>query len=187
MTQREEIAGAVARGWCHPDNAYKVMDEKLALAIIDEVLAALAQKEVQPDWLLKSTQDLAMSIAKRCYPEVPQFEVLDDLAGVISQLDNMMVGMVKKEAQQEPYGYCVYFPTEQRQEFCNDLDELCEDLTNLEHEITPLYAQPTRAVLEQALSMLEFFDSNGYRLEEYEQGRLDAAIAAIREQLGGTK
>jgi len=49
MTQREEIAGAVARGWCHPANAYKVMDEQLALAIIDEVLVALAQKEAQQE------------------------------------------------------------------------------------------------------------------------------------------
>lgn len=32
-----EIRGAVARAWCHPENANKVMDEKLALAAADEV------------------------------------------------------------------------------------------------------------------------------------------------------
>lgn len=32
-----EIAGAVARGWCHIKNATKVMDADLALAIADEV------------------------------------------------------------------------------------------------------------------------------------------------------
>ena len=44
--QREEIVGAVARGWCHPSNAYKTMDAELAYAIVDEVMklkAAQAQ------------------------------------------------------------------------------------------------------------------------------------------------
>jgi len=51
---------------------------------------------------------------------------------------------------QEPYAYCVYFPTEQRQEYCQELDELCDDLTNLEREITPLYthAQPSEPKAE---------------------------------------
>lgn len=56
------------------------------------------------------------------------------------------------QAAAEPVAYCVYFPTEQRQEYCQDLDELCEDLTNLEHEITPLYTSPpaTQAALTAA-------------------------------------
>ena len=33
----DAIRGAVARGWCHPENEQKVMDEKLALAVADEV------------------------------------------------------------------------------------------------------------------------------------------------------
>jgi hypothetical protein len=53
---------------------------------------------IAPDWLLPTTQDLAKSIAKRCFPDVPQFEVLDDLAGVISQIDNMTCGMERKPA-----------------------------------------------------------------------------------------
>jgi hypothetical protein len=40
---RERIAGAVARGWRSPENAHKEMDATLAFAIVDEVLAALAQ------------------------------------------------------------------------------------------------------------------------------------------------
>ncbi len=32
-----DICGAVARGWCHPENARKEMDSELALAIADEV------------------------------------------------------------------------------------------------------------------------------------------------------
>lgn len=60
------------------------------------------------------------------------------------------------QAAAEPVAYCVYFPTEQRQEYCQDLDELCEDLTNLEHEITPLYTTPpaTQAALTAALDYL---------------------------------
>jgi hypothetical protein len=42
---RENIAGAVARGWCHPDNEHKLMDEKLAWAIVDELLALLFPDE----------------------------------------------------------------------------------------------------------------------------------------------
>ena len=33
----EEILGAVARGWCHPDNSGKTMDEALAVAIAHEI------------------------------------------------------------------------------------------------------------------------------------------------------
>jgi hypothetical protein len=40
--ERECIAGAVARGWCHAQNAYKVMDVDLAMAIVDEVMALAA-------------------------------------------------------------------------------------------------------------------------------------------------
>lgn len=35
----ETLLGAVARGWCHPENANKEMDATLAIAIADEVLA----------------------------------------------------------------------------------------------------------------------------------------------------
>lgn len=36
--RKEDIMGAVARGWCHDENAHKTMDEELALAITDEIL-----------------------------------------------------------------------------------------------------------------------------------------------------
>lgn len=45
----DKIRGAVARGWCHPLNAAKVMDSDLALAIAAEVSAAIdAAKEAKP-------------------------------------------------------------------------------------------------------------------------------------------
>jgi hypothetical protein len=37
--------------------------------------------------------------------------------------------------------------------------------------------------MRMALSMLHFMNDNGYRLEEYEQGRMDAAIAALEGAL----
>ena len=41
MTLKEQVTQAVARGWCHPDNSHKVIDEKLAFAIVDEVVKSL--------------------------------------------------------------------------------------------------------------------------------------------------
>lgn len=48
MTDKAEllelITGAVARGWCHPDNSHKEMDATLAMAIADEVHVAILRK-----------------------------------------------------------------------------------------------------------------------------------------------
>ena len=35
---REELLGAIARGWCSEKNSHKTMDPDLALAIFDEVI-----------------------------------------------------------------------------------------------------------------------------------------------------
>ena len=40
---REQVMQAVARGWCHDENAKKTMDSDLALAITEEVLAILPE------------------------------------------------------------------------------------------------------------------------------------------------
>ena len=37
----DKITGAVARGWCAPENSSKVMDEELAMAIVAEVVNAI--------------------------------------------------------------------------------------------------------------------------------------------------
>lgn len=42
-------------------------------------------------------KQLAQSIHDRCYPESPQWEPLPDLMGVLTQIDNMSVGMDRKE------------------------------------------------------------------------------------------
>ncbi len=56
----------------------------------------------EPDWLLKTTQDLARAIARDNLPDVPQWEVFDDLPGVISQIDNIVCGMERKKPVREP-------------------------------------------------------------------------------------
>ena len=54
-----------------------------------------AQPEQEP-WLLESTKTLAKTLAREFYPEVTQWECLNDLAGVISQIDNMTTGLMRK-------------------------------------------------------------------------------------------
>ncbi len=38
MTLEEQVTQAVARGWCAPENAHKIMDPELAMAIVREVV-----------------------------------------------------------------------------------------------------------------------------------------------------
>ena len=42
--EREEIAGAVARGWCHDANRHQARDGELASAIAEEMLAVLSAR-----------------------------------------------------------------------------------------------------------------------------------------------
>ena len=41
---REELLGAIARGWCSEKNSHKTMDSDLALAIFDEVEQQIKQQ-----------------------------------------------------------------------------------------------------------------------------------------------
>ena len=43
---REELLGAIARGWCSEKNSHKTMDPDLALAIFDEVEQQIKQQFV---------------------------------------------------------------------------------------------------------------------------------------------
>ena len=40
---REELLGAIARGWCSEKNSHKTMDSDLALAIFDEIEKQIKQ------------------------------------------------------------------------------------------------------------------------------------------------
>jgi len=65
-------------------------------------------------WLLESTQTLAKTLAREFYPEVTQWECLNDLAGVISQIDHMTTGLMRKP-KHEPVA-CVYKATTKKGE-----------------------------------------------------------------------
>jgi hypothetical protein len=41
---REELLGAIARGWCSEKNSHKTMDPDLAVAIFDEVERQIRQQ-----------------------------------------------------------------------------------------------------------------------------------------------
>jgi len=69
------------------------------LFIKDEVQA---QQVAVPQWVLKYAQNIALRMAKDFYPEVSRFEVLDDMAGVVSQISNMSTGL--QRAPQPPQG-----------------------------------------------------------------------------------
>ena len=69
---------------------------------VQQLFAAPILPVREPDWLLKTTQDLARAIARDNFPDVPQWEVFDDLPGVISQIDNMVCGMERKTPVREP-------------------------------------------------------------------------------------
>lgn len=45
MTKENSIRQALARGYCHPDNANKELDAKLIEAMTSEVVKALAPKD----------------------------------------------------------------------------------------------------------------------------------------------
>jgi hypothetical protein len=87
MTKDEALKLALeALDGDHIDRAYGYIQE------------ALAQPEQEP-WLLETTQALAKTLAREFYPEVPQWTCLNDLAGVISQIDNMTTGLMRKSDQ----------------------------------------------------------------------------------------
>jgi hypothetical protein len=66
---------------------------------VDKAVNRMAQTEHEP-WLLESTQTLAKTLAREFYPEVTQWKCLSDLAGVISQIDNMTTGLMRKPKQE---------------------------------------------------------------------------------------
>ena len=72
---------------------------------ITAIKEVLAQPEQEP-WLLETTQALAKALAREFYPEVTQWECLDDLAGVISQIDNMTTGLMRKPVQPDERNFC---------------------------------------------------------------------------------
>ena len=50
MPQNAEILEAVARGYCHPENASKTLDPELCQAIHDEIVDLLFHKRTSPEY-----------------------------------------------------------------------------------------------------------------------------------------
>jgi hypothetical protein len=98
----EDVLGAIARGWTHPENAQKPMDVQLAVAIAKEIqdmytTPPAAQQE--PD-AYGYAKRLAEAIWQKHYKATaPQWKPLDDLMGVLTQIDNMTAGLT---AQRQP-------------------------------------------------------------------------------------
>ncbi len=53
MLNKEEIIGAVARGYCTDANRDKVLDPELVEAIVEEIQKAILEK-IQPDFIINS-------------------------------------------------------------------------------------------------------------------------------------
>lgn len=111
--------------------------------LTDELRNFLNGSGPHEGWLLASTQDLAKGIAKRCYPDVPQFQVLGDLAGVISQIDNMTTGMERKAGAAPSEVISV----EASLRF--QLDSAKAQIADLEDDMRRLRAQPMPACAAQ--------------------------------------
>jgi hypothetical protein len=111
--QCKSCGGFCKKSGCERENAQAEPVQKAE--VIDRFVNAVfdfckddAEPVQEPAWLLESTKTLAKSMAKKFYPEVPQWQCLDDLAGVISQIDNMTTGLMRKpEPVQEPY--CILY------------------------------------------------------------------------------
>lgn len=61
--EREELLGAIARGWCTRNNEHKVMDVDLAVAIANEVEAVMPEG---PLLGMATTSHLLEELAARC-------------------------------------------------------------------------------------------------------------------------
>ena len=94
----------------HSADCYK-WHHKCAIARIEELreaLKAALAEQAQPVQALRWATQLAESLARKHYPEMPQFKPLPDLVGVISQIDNMTCGLTRlptPQPVQEPYAW----------------------------------------------------------------------------------
>ena len=86
----------ISKVWWDGD---KLMAKPIPLESIYKEPEQPAQQE---PWLLETAQTLAQNLARKFYPEVTQWECLSDLAGVISQIDNMTTGLMRKPTQRQP-------------------------------------------------------------------------------------
>jgi hypothetical protein len=74
---REEIAEAVAKGWCHPDTEYFVMNPILAHAIVEEIWKA----DISPNLGCATTKELVDELKARAdeWPRTSTKDLIDEL------------------------------------------------------------------------------------------------------------
>ncbi len=79
---KDEILGAVARGWCHKKTEDKVMDIDLASAITDEVVKVMdktalsvTELDISNDW--QELIMIAMGEASMCWSDIDKAGVFD--------------------------------------------------------------------------------------------------------------
>ena len=107
---------------------YRRIPSDVRVVQTQPLFAAPPLPEPAPDWLLKTAQNLAQHMAKEFFPDVPQFEVLDDLAGVISQIDNMVCGLPR-----EPITVCAAPSSEEVREIVSGLWAMIETINQGHH------------------------------------------------------
>jgi hypothetical protein len=152
------LRDALEKNQFHPD-----WDEK---AVLVEEMQRMAKqiadmKSEQEPWLLESTQTLAKTLAREFYPEVTQWECLDTLSGVISQIDNMTTGLMRKP-EQEPVG-----------RFAKFSDGLWREVTEYSDGVMLYTSPPQRQPLtyEQIDSMWQNTDTGDSELDAREFAR----------------
>src|SRR3954447_4681786 len=85
--------------WTDIDLAAEEIERLLALAQSDA--EPVAQKKLEE--ATTYAEQLAISLAARWYPEVPQWRPLrDDLIGLLTQIDNMSTGAVRVQSDARP-------------------------------------------------------------------------------------
>lgn len=72
---REDVIAAVAQGWCTPENAHKTMDEALAMAIVENIMAIPRGYFDLPEPV---TLEGVLATILRCYPDDPYARVLTE-------------------------------------------------------------------------------------------------------------
>jgi len=99
----EDVLGAIACGWTYPENARKPMDVQLAVAIAKEIQDVYttppAAEQASDEY--GYAKRLAEAIWQKHYKAAaPQWKPLDDLMGVLTQIDNMTSGLTAPTQRQ---------------------------------------------------------------------------------------
>ena len=130
MSHIETMKQALDALYCHTLLTRTIHKSELAMKALR---AAIAQPPISK-----------MEITQAIDQAIDAMRPLQDLIILRQAIESLEITKDRMGIAQpdEPVAYCVYFPTEQRREYCDDLDDLIDDLTNLKHEITPLYAAP---------------------------------------------